>query len=347
MQIRLKEIYRQWTLKSLNFKSSADVWTSIDNSKQTFHTIESLIKSERSIEARNNTSDIDKSTIIKIFPSFADYRDDLEQRASLRKIRNNFENSFLATDDQPFTYPGYCCVCCDQSIFEVTYLYAYQCDDNGKLIPNWRESLVCKKCGMNNRIRAIADLLMNKVNFGSNELIYATEELTIFYQWLKQKFTNVIGSEFLGDDKVPGKTYNNLRHEDITRLSFSDSSVDAILSFEVLEHVPDTDASIREFLRVLREGGFALISVPFVSNNYETIVRATVSPDGTINHILEPEYHGNPTNPDEGSLCFYHFGWDLVDKFKLAGASDAAVISYYSIDKANLGPEQLFFLILK
>jgi len=62
---------------------------------------------------------------------------------------------------------------------------------------------------------------------------------------------------------------------------------------------------------------------------------------------MTPEYHGNPTKPDEGSLCFYHFGWDLVDQLKEGGAKDAGVVSFYSDKKANLGPEQLFFLAVK
>jgi SAM-dependent methyltransferase len=49
------------------------------------------------------------------------------------------------------------------------------------------------------------------------------------------------------------------------RLPFRDRAVDTVLSFEVLEHVPDPDACVREFARVLRPGGRVLLTVPFVA----------------------------------------------------------------------------------
>ncbi len=47
---------------------------------------------------------------------------------------------------------------------------------------------------------------------------------------------------------------------DATRLPFPDNSVDAIFSLEVLEHLPDPVAAVREFQRVSRR--YMLLSVP-------------------------------------------------------------------------------------
>jgi ubiquinone/menaquinone biosynthesis C-methylase UbiE len=49
---------------------------------------------------------------------------------------------------------------------------------------------------------------------------------------------------------------------DATALPFADRSFDAVTMFDVLEHVPDHQQAIREALRVLRFGGFLLISTP-------------------------------------------------------------------------------------
>ena len=200
---------------------------------------------------------------------------------------------------------------------------------------------------MKNRVRATADLLYNRLAVFDDDTIYVTEQLTSFCLWLEKHYPNALGSEYLGADKAGGSYYGPLRHEDITQLSFDDSSLDIIVSFDVLEHVPNTEKSLAEFIRCLKPGGFVLISVPFVSNQYETIVRAKIGVNGTTLHLLEPEYHGNPTNPAMGSLCYYHFGWHLLDQLRSAGASSAAVLSYYSSERMNIGNEQLFFVALK
>lgn len=45
-------------------------------------------------------------------------------------------------------------------------------------------------------------------------------------------------------------------------LPLADGSVDLVTAFDVLEHVPDDAAAAREFRRVLRPGGSAVVSVP-------------------------------------------------------------------------------------
>jgi SAM-dependent methyltransferase len=49
---------------------------------------------------------------------------------------------------------------------------------------------------------------------------------------------------------------------DVQALSFADHSFDAVASGEVLEHLDDDAAAVREFARVLRPGGVAVVSVP-------------------------------------------------------------------------------------
>jgi len=49
---------------------------------------------------------------------------------------------------------------------------------------------------------------------------------------------------------------------DGTKLPFTDSSFDRIIASEVMEHVPDDNAALDEFIRVLRPGGTIAITVP-------------------------------------------------------------------------------------
>lgn len=62
------------------------------------------------------------------------------------------------------------------------------------------------------------------------------------------------------------KTYirSNLsyRHGSATALPLDDASVDAVVSFETLEHLDDHDGMLREVKRVLRPGGLMVMSTP-------------------------------------------------------------------------------------
>ncbi len=52
---------------------------------------------------------------------------------------------------------------------------------------------------------------------------------------------------------------------DIAKVPEPDCSFDAIMCTEVLEHIPDALAAIREFSRLLRPGGYLLLTAPFCS----------------------------------------------------------------------------------
>ena len=52
---------------------------------------------------------------------------------------------------------------------------------------------------------------------------------------------------------------------DISSIPLPDKSVDAIMCTEVLEHVPHPVAAVTEFSRLLKPGGYLLITAPFAS----------------------------------------------------------------------------------
>jgi len=52
---------------------------------------------------------------------------------------------------------------------------------------------------------------------------------------------------------------------DILSIPLPDHSVDAIMCTEVLEHIPDPIRSIKEFSRLVKPGGYLLITAPFAS----------------------------------------------------------------------------------
>lgn len=80
--------------------------------------------------------------------------------------------------------------------------------------------------------------------------------------------------EYWGVDVVTGPhNHRNSRIDviyDGSRLPFKESRFDAAVSFEVLEHVPESNRMFSELLRVLKPGGLLLLSVPFAWNEHET-----------------------------------------------------------------------------
>ncbi|MFH1422194.1 MAG: methyltransferase domain-containing protein [Planctomycetota bacterium] len=58
--------------------------------------------------------------------------------------------------------------------------------------------------------------------------------------------------------KVPGR----ITAFDCQKLPFADCSFDVVLSLDILEHLEDDAAAVREIYRVLKDNGIALITVP-------------------------------------------------------------------------------------
>jgi len=262
--------------------------------------------------------------------------------------RRTFEAGLIPHGDRSaFTVDGHCVVCGIRQPFQVGFMYASGTLPDRRPIPNWCEHLECPGCGYVNRLRASLHILFQEFRPDRGARIYITEQVTPLYNWLRQRFASIVGSEYLGADKSPGEIVNGVRHEDVQRLSFPDASFDLILSFDVLEHVPDERRAFAEFSRCLRPGGTLFFTVPFRDNIHDHEVRAVLRPDGTIDHLMEPEYHGNPLDPEGGSLCFRYYGWRLMDDLREAGLDEPEGMFYWSAHFAYLGDANSVFVARK
>jgi SAM-dependent methyltransferase len=209
-------------------------------------------------------------------------------------------------------------------------------------MPQWRETLLSHGI-YNNRMRASMHLFEQILRPRKGDTIYITEQCSPLYAWLKKKYPNTIGSEYL-DLKVALGSLDErgIRNESLTALSFPDQSMQFVLSFDCFEHFADYKAGLSECARVIAPGGSLLITVPFRRDSATNIVRAKDRDGGTIDYLLPPEYHGDPLRAG-GCLCYYHFGWELLDDMWAAGFRDPQACLYWSREFGYLGSEQILF----
>ncbi|TDK33849.1 methyltransferase domain-containing protein [Luteimonas terrae] len=224
----------------------------------------------------------------------------------------------LSIDGQPL--PGVCGLCGASAGFSAAIDHA-----------DAREGLACLACGCNARQRAVGGVLKQRMGGQPQARIHLTEHASRLYLALRAIFPRMSGSEFVVSvakrlrlslwllrQGVP----ELVRHEDVTALGFGTGTLDALVSLDVLEHVPDASRAFVELARVISPGGVFVGTVPFYEDAEESRRVAELSSDGRIVFFGEPEYHGDPLGG--GVPCFHHFGWSLLRDLRNAGFRDAA-----------------------
>ena len=218
--------------------------------------------------------------------------------------------------------------------------------------PNYRESLIYQ--GLNARERGVLLLLRRMIEAGQlppPRLIqaYLPEAVTplaaALRDWLGE---GVVDSEFLPDPEDPRRA--QYRHEDLCALTFPDLSFDLLVSAEVFEHIYDLRTGLAECLRVLRPGGVLIATFPFTYGRRESIIKARHrGPDLPPEIFGEPEYHGNPVEPEAGSLVYQVPGWDILDLLSELGFSDVSFQGIHSHSYGVLAAEipELLFLVAR
>ena len=214
--------------------------------------------------------------------------------------------------------------------------------------PNYRESIIAN--GLLSRNRAL--LMVLEQRYGTIEQlaqqeIYLVEALSGFAFWLRRQLgeERLICSEYLEDSE---QSFQDIPHQDLCALTFSDATFDLVLCNELFEHVQNLDLAFREIARVLRPGGRLVATCPMAFGQLESIVKACHNPHtGEVEWLAEAEFHGDPVRPEKGALVYRIPAWDLLDQLQAAGFSDACIHHLASWKHGVLGSDLPGVLVLE
>jgi len=118
-------------------------------------------------------------------------------------------------------------------------------------------NVVCPLCGLQPRHRLMWLYLTWKLQlFGRTpvKLLHVAPE-----EVFSEAFSKSPNIDYLSADLTMPRAMVRM---DLTIIPYPDHSFDAIYCSHVLEHIPDDRAAMKELLRVLRPGGWAILQVP-------------------------------------------------------------------------------------
>lgn len=249
-----------------------------------------------------------------------------EQRAAFMDAARCRQEA-IARMDVPLTtttaFEGHCTACGHATTFQVRPDAAI----TGR--PNLREGLRCAHCKLIARQRLMLLALREEIQRIAATRGALLENSTRLYRAAHAAWPWLVGSEYLGDHRIGGKSYwwsthwwrwRRTRHESITSLSYATGSLDLLAHSDVLEHVYDTALALRESARILRKGGTMLFTVPFSVAGDRSVLRGRPAGDGRIDHLEPAEYHGDGLRHG-GIYTFHNFGWDFFDLLGESGFS--------------------------
>jgi SAM-dependent methyltransferase len=200
---------------------------------------------------------------------------------------------------------------------------AWELSQTWKSRINDREGTFCLRCGAQPRIQALAAALADtySCNLPLNKSLNGLSDTKIAE-------INACGSLHRALKNLPYLTYSeympkrkDIQKEDVTKLSYPNSSFDCVIHSETMEHVPDTIKAFSEIHRILKPDGYTIFTIPIIPDGRPTKQRAKIDPQGNLIHLHPPSFHGPPWAKKEDYLVFWEFGSDIIPVIESTGFS--------------------------
>jgi SAM-dependent methyltransferase len=189
-----------------------------------------------------------------------------------------------------------------------------------------RNSYVCNVCRSIPRFRAIIKVLNKHFPNWREMSIHESSPDGPASEKIARECKHYIASQFFHD--VPrGQVKDGQRSEDLEHLTFVDGTFDLTITQDVFEHVLRPEAAFAEIARTLKPSGAHVFTLPYWAPR-PTLIRARPDSSGGIELLMEPDYHGNPLDPN-GSLVVREWGTDLCDFIFRSSGITTTVINIF------------------
>lgn len=144
----------------------------------------------------------------------------------------------------------------------------------GHLISDaWHRHSICPRCGAAVRQRLLWQMLTEHPELNLKNLVTGREVLHFAPERvLRDKLRKLSGRYRSADSFAPGYVYQGIDLDlDISEMpAIGSDTIDCLIACDVLEHVLDDRKALSEIRRVLRPGGYCLLTVPQRDHAEET-----------------------------------------------------------------------------
>ena len=216
--------------------------------------------------------------------------------------------------------------------------YCPICDSKTRFIvkgPWFRDQLICPKCKSIPRERALAFVLSSLVPDWRNLVIHESSPADRgISAKLKRECNHYLGSQFFPE--INETMVGDFHNVNLEKQGFMDEVFDVFISLDVMEHVFDPMKAILEIHRTLKPGGYAVMTFPIQKNQTDPLQFRANKSGNKINHLKEPEYHGNPID-ENGSLVTVDYGYDIHQELTLWSNFNVQVIRFSRPDIGVIG----------
>ncbi len=166
------------------------------------------------------------------------------------------------------------------------------------------DNFTCPNCRCHDRTRHLM-IYFNKLNVW-DECIVNKKILHIApEQHLRQKINEHNPMEYICGDLYPAN--ETIQKIDITNTKFEDNYFDFIMCNHVLEHVPDDSKAMKEFYRILKKGGKAVLQTPYSPILKDSFEDQTKTSEHERKHFFGQKDHVRV------------YGLDLFERLQSAG----------------------------